>query len=153
MPMPGRVRRLTQTELGALPAPIAKVLDISRIEIHNRRWTWLTPPNVTVARGYRIYWPNAPIEATTLPLLAHLVHEVVHIWQYNHLKVGLYSWRWLDRRYGYNLHSDDEFFAFGLEQQASIIEDLILQRGGYKPRHAKNNPPPELYSKMMSQLA
>lgn len=147
------IRRLTGSEISVIPEPISKALDLRMVEIHNRRWTIFTPGNVTVARGYRIYWPGAPSEARTLSQLAHLVHEIVHVWQYNILKVGLYSPRWLDRRYGYELKPGDHFLNFGLEQQASIIEDGFIAAYGAAPRRAKSPSHPSLYQEMIQQIS
>ena len=110
-------RRLTADEIAAVPAPFAASLDLNRVEIHRRRWTVLTPRSITVARGYRINWPSAPDEARSPQELAHLIHEMVHVWQYNVLGIGMYSLRWLDRRYNYELRSGSDFLSFGLEQK------------------------------------
>lgn len=149
---PNTFRYLTRGEKAVIPPPILAGIDVEKIEIHNRRWTFLTPGNITVARGYRIFWPGAPDEARSLSYLAHLVHEVTHVWQYNHLAIGMYSLRWLDRRYGYHLESGASFFDFGLEQQASILEDSFLAANGKRPRRARNAPAPELYVKILAEI-
>lgn len=142
-------RRLSRQELSAIPETIAAGINTASIRIHNRRWTFLTPARITVARGYNIFWPGAPQEAQTVPAAAHLVHEVVHVWQYKALGVGLYSPRWLDRRYGYDLQTGDQFLTFGLEQQASIVEDYYLTRRGYPCKHARNSPSLDVYNAVM----
>lgn len=146
------VRSLTADEISAIPPVIASALDLPRLRIHNRPWTFLTPGRITVARGYNIFWPGAPQEAQTVPTLAHLVHEIVHVWQYKALGVGLYSPRWLDRRYGYDLQESDTFLSFGLEQQASIVEDYYRVRHGYSHRHAHNFPTPNIYAAVMKTI-
>lgn len=134
------MRGLTPSEIGRVPAPIASTIELRRVEIHNRTWTPLTPRRITVARGYRIYWPGAPIEARRPAETAHLMHELTHVWQYNYLGVGMFSLRWLDRRYGYGLNEGDRFSQFGLEQQASIVEDFTLSALGQPLRRARNAP-------------
>ena len=137
-------RRLTDGEIHAVPTPIADTIDLFRVEIHRRRWTVLTPPRITVARGYKIFWPGAPEEAVSPAKTAHLVHEITHVWQYHYLGVGLYSLRWLDRRYTYTLKRGDRLISFGLEQQASIVEDYVLSELSRPLRRAQNNPSPAL---------
>ncbi len=146
-------RPLTEQETQHIPQFIAKSIALPNIRIVNRPWTWLTPPRITVARGYNIFWPGAPRDAVTVAQIAHLVHEVVHVWQYKHLGVGMYSWRWLDRRYGYLLRGGEDFLRFGLEQQASIIEDMVRLQNGLPHRHARNAPPLDVFEKMVRPLA
>ncbi len=134
-------RPLSQWEKDVIPASIAAGIDVSRVEIHHRKWTPLTPHNVTVVRGYKIFYPNDMHAHNDLMHCAHLVHEIVHVWQYNYLGIGLYSPRWLDRRYAYFLNEGDRLLDFGLEQQASIAEDFFRVSHGLKLRHARNNPP------------
>ena len=146
------MRPLTDTEKAAIPAQISSLIDLEKIEIHDRRWTPLTPRTITVARGYKIFWPGAPVSPTKIFELAHIVHEVAHVWQYKHLGVSMYSPRWLDRRYDYRLNAGDRFLSFGLEQQASIIEDHYLLSQNFPPRRAQNNPRAALYDEILDQL-
>jgi len=138
------IRALKDIEKASIPPSIAGGIDLDLIEVHSRRWTPLTPRNVTVVRGYKIFYPNSPHDCHGLGHLAHIVHEVVHVWHYNHLGVGLYSPRWLDRRYDFELNEGDIFQDFGLEQQASLAEDLFRGEHGMPYRHAQNAPSVEL---------
>jgi len=138
--MPRLMRNLGDNEIEALPAIIGQCIDLGRVEIHNKTWTPLTPKNVTVVRGHKVFYPGdpGPIESTFH--LAHMVHEMVHVWQYLHLGVGLYSPRWIDRRYHYRLADGKRFKAFGLEQQASMFEDYFRARNGLPYRWAQGAP-------------
>ena len=145
-------RPLTALEKEAIPPPIAGGIVLDRIEIHRRKWTPLTPGNVTVVRGYKIFYPNEPSHCAGIHHLAHLVHEVVHVWQYKFLGVGLYSPRWLDRRYHYTLNENDSFLSFGLEQQASIVEDYFRVKNGLDCRRGDNQPSLPLLEKTVTEI-
>lgn len=56
-----------------------------------------------------------------------LVHELTHVWQ---LQQGVAVLRRavLDRRYRYQLVTDKPFLAYGIEQQAQIVQDFFVQR-------------------------
>jgi len=131
-------RRLTPLEKTLTPDFISQDIDLDKVTLHNRPWTFLTPRRYTVVRGWNIYWPDMPDEATQLWEQAHLVHELTHVWQYIHLGVGLYSPKWLNRRYSYHLTRGNRFEAFGMEQQASIVEDSFRISHGLQSRHALN---------------
>ena len=124
-----------------MPTILSEYIDLEKIEIHKRRWTPLTPYNITVTRGYRIYFPGDPGPAENLSHLAHLIHETVHVWQYEYWGVGLYSPRWLNRKYHYRLLETDRLLTFGLEQQAALIEDWFRKSRGLSYRWAENDPP------------
>lgn len=134
------IRRLSVSEKKIIPASISAGIDLDAIEIHKRRWTFLTPSHYSVVRGNKIFYPKDPGPSRDLLHLAHLVHEVVHVWQYEKLGIGMYAPQWLDRRYHYELHQGDIFQSFGLEQQAAIVEDSFRVQNGLKPRWAENSP-------------
>ncbi len=138
--MTTRVRSLATIEIDALPPVISQCLDLSRVEIHKRRWTPLTPQRITVVRGHKIFYPSDPGPIDNVYHLAHLVHEMVHVFQYLHMGVGLYSPRWIDRRYHYRLEDGKRFSAFGLEQQAAMFEDFFRVGNGLTYRWAQGEP-------------
>ena len=134
------MRRLGDIEVEALPDIIINCLDLGGVEIHNKPWTPLTPRNVTVVRGHKIFYPGDPGPIDHVGHLAHMVHEMVHIWQYLYLGVGLYSPRWIDRRYRYALTPEKRFKSYGLEQQASMFEDFFRRGNGLPYRWAMGDP-------------
>lgn len=137
---PHNMRGLSPREKNLLPNRMAQNLDLDDVVIHAKRWTFLTPNNVSVVRGHNIYYPGDPGPIERLSHLSHLAHELVHVWQYIHCNVGLYSVRWADRRYHYHLDGGDNFSAFGLEQQAAIVEDAFRGEHGMPYRWAINAP-------------
>jgi len=134
------IRYLSAQEQSVVSDVITTCIDLNEIEIHKKRWTPLTPKNVTVVRGHKIFYPGDPGPIENPYHLAHLVHEIVHVWQYKHIGIGLYSARWLDRRYRYSLLPGDKLSDFGLEQQACIFEDHFRLSRGLNRRWAINEP-------------
>jgi len=76
------MRALADIEKRVLPPIIGSCIDLDAVEIHDRTWTPLTPKNVTVVRGHKIFYPGDPGPVDRLGHLAHMVHEMVHVWQY-----------------------------------------------------------------------
>lgn len=56
-----------------------------------------------------------------------LVHELTHVWQ---LQQGIAVLRRaaFDRRYRYQLITGKPFLAYGVEQQAQMVQDFFVQR-------------------------
>lgn len=127
-------RLLTAAERLLLPPPLALAVDLTDVRIVPR---WHTPLaamlKVTVVRGARIFWANAPEEATTLSERAHLAHELVHVWQYKALRrsgIELLA----SRLYRYRLEPHRAFLSYGYEQQAAIVEDYVRLSAGAPAR-------------------
>ncbi|MBY0421909.1 MAG: hypothetical protein K2Q06_06360 [Parvularculaceae bacterium] len=140
-------------ERSLLPAPLCDAVDFDRVRIlraaHNPYAALL---RITVVRGWRIFWPDAPEEARTLPERAHLAHELVHVWQYQALgKTGIEIL--LHRRYRYALETGKPFRAYGFEQQAAIVEDLVRVSGGAAPRWTPERHAPQHYAALLSDAA
>ncbi len=147
-------RPLTDAEKGLLPPPLANAVDLSAVRIFRR---WHTPLaaalKVTIVRGARIFWANAPAEAATLLARAHLAHELTHVWQYQALRrtgVELLA----SRRYRYRLDPARVFLSYGYEQQAAIVEDYVRLTGGGAARWARAQlAPVEAYKKLIEGAA
>ena len=134
-------RPLTPAERQLLPPPLASAIDLDAVRILARWHTLLAMMlKVTVVRGHRIFWWNAPAEATSVSERAHLAHELVHVWQYKALRrTGLEILA--SRRYAYELDRAKPFLAYGHEQQASIVKDYVRLKEGVRPRHAGEQVP------------
>ncbi len=137
-----------------VPPSIAAGVDFGAVRIvgafHN---PFAAAFGITVVRGGRIFWRHAPAHATSLLDCAHLAHELVHVWQYQHLKRnGLQLLA--DRTYRYRLSPGARFADFGAEQQASIVEDYVRLKGGAGPRRALRPVPPiEEYERAIATSA
>lgn len=107
---------------------------------------------ISVVRGARIFWPGAPAEAATLAERAHLVHELVHVWQYQALRrTGLELL--LSRVYRYTLDPSRPFLRYGYEQQAAIVEDRLRLSEGAPARWARAAASHDDYARVISTAA
>lgn len=130
------VRPLSESEKQLLPDALARQFDVGAVRIVNRFHTPLAAfANVTVVRGARIFWGAAPGETVSLQSRAHLVHELVHCWQYKARRRSGISLL-LERTYRYALDPVRRFDDYGAEQQAAIVEDEFRIRHGAPPRWA-----------------
>lgn len=90
-----------------------------------------------VIRGYAIS-PNGHVyfnpsdymdDFSVAPLgkQAWLIHEMTHVWQ---IQQGMNVVRraLIDRRYRYLLEQGKSFFAYGIEQQAQMVQDFFVRR-------------------------
>lgn len=129
-------RCLHGAEKHLLPAPLVTGVDLNEVRILARWHTRLAAmAKVTIVRGSRIFWANAPEEASTLGERAHLAHELVHVWQYCALKrTGLELLA--SRFYRYRLDPSRVFLSYGYEQQAAIVEDFTRLKEGAPARWA-----------------
>lgn len=132
------VRPLAPSERTLLPPAMAAAIDLDAVRIVRRFHNPIAACfNQSVVRGARIFWAKAPDEAATPAERAHLVHELVHVWQYRHLKLTGPEIL-LHRRYQYELKSGVGFADFGYEQQAAIVEDAFRMKAGLAPRWGKS---------------
>jgi hypothetical protein len=141
----GTARALVESERALLPDALTEEIDLRRVRIVSR---WHTPIarlfNSVVTRGWKIFWPGAPVETLTPAQRALLAHELVHVWQYQALgRNGLELL--LDRVYRYDLQEGKPFLDYGHEQQAAIVEDLIRLQTGLPLKWAMNDPPEDRY--------
>ena len=111
-------------------------LDPAPVTIRCVKFWPLQPRRITMAPDGHIWFhpkgPNwsADFSAEALPLRALFVHEMVHVWQVQH--GGSLVFRRLPfARYGYRLQPGKPFGRYGIEQQASMVEDAYRMRCGW----------------------
>lgn len=120
-------RPLTTGEVALAYSVFADGLQTHNIRIKSAWW---------VLRGYAIS-PNgniyfhaddwvADFSQQSLRQQAWLIHELTHVWQ---LQQGIKVVRGalLNRRYDYVLQAGKSFFAYGIEQQARMVEDYFIR--------------------------
>lgn len=77
------------------------------------------------------------------------VHEMTHVWQFQHKIRNYFRFKKYPPKYDYYLNANSRFKDFGIEQQATIIGDYAVQflypkrsdtlhNGYYKPSHNTN---------------
>lgn len=130
-------RPLTRDEATLARGMFGGAIDYDRVRVHNRSWWPLQPRGVTMAPDGDLWFhPRgglfcADFCAQSLPLQAHFIHEMTHVWQAQR------SGRWwlpLMRhpfcRYDYTIVPGRPFARYGIEQQAEIVKHAFLLRRG-----------------------
>lgn len=92
---------------------------------------WWVLKNYAVSPNGHIYFNQADFKPDfsheSLSLRAWLVHELTHVWQVQQ-GIGVFRKALFDRRYSYALQMGKPFLAYGVEQQARMVEDMYKQR-------------------------
>lgn len=140
----GVVRPLSALEIAWGSSLFGDQVDFAPITIIARPFppiAWLPDPPILV-RWNRIYWPRgACLDFTqaSAPSQAVLVHEWVHVWQYQTGRFDLlrYFARLSPMNYHYTLPLPG-FLELGYEQQAALFEDLWRLHRGLPPRWHRN---------------
>ena len=112
-------------------------IDYAKVTIRRRKWFPFHPRNVTMApRGHMHFHPASDgycddFSKARLPLQAHFIHEMVHIWQAQ--QKGSW-WLVLNRMpwasYDYTLKPGWKLEQYGIEQQAEIVKHAFMLRRG-----------------------
>lgn len=128
-------RSLTDAEVALARSVFGDALDTARVRIHRAKWWMLQPQWIVMAPAGEIFchpggdrWCEDYTQRTR-SWKALLVHELTHCWQHQqgiNLVVRRPPWA----RYRYTLEPGKPFARYGLEQQASIVEDAWWLRDG-----------------------
>lgn len=150
-------RPLTRDEATLARAMFGGAIDYDRVRVHNRAWWPLQPRGVTMAPDGDLWFhPRgglfcADFCAQSLPLQAHFIHEMTHVWQAQR------SGRWwlpLMRhpfcRYDYTIVPGRPFARYGIEQQAEIVKHAFLLRRG---RQVEGKPGLAVYEALLPFVA
>ena len=135
-------RALTAGETALAAAVFGGALDPARVRIRRGKYFFLQPRQVVMAPDGDIWFHpdgglwRADFAVEPLHLRALLVHELVHVWQHQS-GICLPLRRPPFARYAYRLRPGKRFAAYGLEQQARIVEHAYrLTHGGTAPATA-----------------
>jgi hypothetical protein len=130
---PPQVRPLTAGELALAKSVFGDALDAAAVTVRRAKWWALHPWWVTMAPdGHMWCHPNGfnwrpDYAACTAGLQAHFIHELVHCWQVQ--QGGHLAFRRPPlARYRYRLVPGKPFHRYGIEQQATIVEDAFRAR-------------------------
>jgi hypothetical protein len=144
----GPGRALTANEL-ALARPIFRdSIDYTRVRVLDAKYTFFQPDNTYMTPDGFIYAPGRlwrddfASPTSDIYMEAVFLHEMTHVWQYQSGKdlvaegvatfatnLGAY-----ERAYAYELDAARDLLDYGMEQQASIVEDWFLIGKQYPPR-------------------
>lgn len=121
-------RDLTVGEVGIARSVFADKLDTTSIELCTHR---LVVKGYAISPNGNIYFhkDGLPDDFSTCSLgwRSWFVHELVHVWQ---IQQGIKVVRGalFDRRYAYALQVGKDFFQYGIEQQAQMVQDFYEKR-------------------------
>lgn len=121
-------RPLTQQEIALAQSIFAKHLDYARIRICAHV---LVMPGYAISPNGNIYFNRKDycddFSSANLALQSWFIHELVHVWQYQQ-GIAVVRKALLNRRYDYVLKLGKLFSAYGVEQQAQMVQDYFLKR-------------------------
>ena len=132
-------RPLTANETRAARTVFGSAIDYRRVRIHNIVAYFFQPTGTAITPDGEVYFGRSdylPDFGTRVGNMSWLVHELVHVWQW---QKGMWvkSRRLIKGKYEYgDLSKDRSNFAdYGIEQQAAIVEDYFRITHGLKPRN------------------
>lgn len=132
-------RSLTAGEVKLARAVFGDAINYADVRICHRKWAFFQPSNRVMAPMGNIHFHPASKSyvddfATAKPhQRALFIHEMVHVWQaQTRGRWFLVLMRWPLDKYAYNLDPNRPFKAYGLEQQAKMVEDYYLLSVGEK---------------------
>ena len=121
-----RWRALTLGELAAARSVFGDALAWERVRIYPRGFTPFQPRHTAVSPLGAVHFRRAdflPDYSVKWSDMAWLIHELVHVWQHQ-TGVPVILRGLVERRYAYDvLDAGKPLAAYGIEQQAAIVED------------------------------
>jgi hypothetical protein len=137
-------RGLTPRERVLLQPLFRESLDYDAVRVIHGRFIPFQPATRYMSPEGNIYAPGALYRedfadpAVSADLRAIFVHEMLHVWQHqsgmNLLAAGVGEYLKLggayERAYAYVLAAERDLLDYGLEQQASIVQDFFLLATG-----------------------
>ncbi len=147
----GEARPLTPAERDLVASLFGDSIDCDAVQIRRRKWWPFQPRRWTMAPdGHLWFHPDAPhyrdcFATASLPLQAHFIHEMTHVWQHQR-GVFLPLARHPFCRYRYSLKPGKPLTAYGREQQAEIMSHALLLRKGVVLEGAQ---PVEMYEALL----
>ena len=128
-----RWRPLTAGELDAARGVFGDAIAWERVHIYPRGFTPFQPRNTAVTPLGAVHFRRAdflPDYSTKWSDMAWLIHELVHVWQYQ-TGVRVILRGLVERRYEYGaLDAAKPLVRYGIEQQAAIVEDWFRRTRG-----------------------
>ncbi len=130
-----RWRTLTPGELEAARAVFGDAIDWDRVRVYPRGFTPFQPRNVAVSPLGAVHFRRAnflPDYSSSWSDMAWLIHELTHVWQYQ-TGVRVILRGLVERRYQYDaIDATKPLTAYGIEQQAAIVEDWFRMSRGQR---------------------
>lgn len=128
-------RPLTEGEIALAQGMFGDAIGYARVRIVRRKWAFFQPRDTVMAPTGSIHFhPQGTryrddFATASLDDQALFLHEMVHVWQHQRgIVLPLVRHPWC--RYDYVLEPGRLLTAYGIEQQAMIVEHLFLLRAG-----------------------
>ena len=144
-----RIRLLTGGEISLGCKVFGGEIDYRRVRIFREKYVFFQPVDTTMAPDGDIWLhPKSALACgsamedfskASLGIRAHFIHEMTHVWQYQHgidpiaEKVCMFFRHGPRGGYHYTLVPGKIFTDYNIEQQACIIADIYLARCKGKP--------------------
>ena len=132
-------RGLTQGEIDLAKEIFGDAIDYAKVKIHDTQAHMLHPTGSAITPSGEIFAYGCCRQdfSTASPAQrAFFIHEMTHVWQYQNrildpVKEALreafrHGVNYFTGAYEYTLEKGKDLTAYGMEQQASIIEDYFL---------------------------
>ena len=125
---PQKSRALNEAEIKMAHSVFGPDFDVSQVRL---KTAWWVLKNYAVSPNGNIYFNpedwTEDFSKAPLGRKSWLIHELTHVWQ---LQQGLKVVRGavMNRRYEYTLADGKSFFAYGIEQQARMVQDYFVRR-------------------------
>ena len=149
-------RHLTEDEITFLKEYFDDTIDYSKVKVYNKQYMPIIhPEDGAIAPNGNIYMRGVTYrddymsDDTPLHTRSTFLHEMVHVWQkenkvlnllYEACKENLKHKFNYNAAYHYVLEEGKDLVNYGMEQQASIIQDYFVMKNteGYMPHRLKN---------------
>ncbi len=161
-------RSLTPGEINLAKTFFGDSLNYSLIKVHDESYIFFQPDRSGMTPNGEIYMSGAAYKGDyskeTIGKQGFFLHEMTHVWQYQNnvlnpigaaldevfKHLGDY-----DAAYPYTLVASKDFLDYGMEQQASILEDYFRLINGWLPGNLENkslSSPRRLYEQVLAKF-
>lgn len=139
-------RHLTENEIKFLKTYFEDTIDYKKVKVHNKQYMPIIhPEDGAIAPNGNIYMRGTAYSDdytstdTSLSLRSTFLHEMVHVWQHENKVLNLFyegAKEHIKHKFNYNaayhytLEDGKDLINYGMEQQASIVQDYFMLKHG-----------------------
>ena len=120
-------RQLTAGEIALARLVFGDTINLDNVHL---KTAWWVLKHYAVSPNGNIYFHPAnwceDFTQDTILKQSWFIHELVHVWQYQQ-GVKLIRTALFDRKYNYVLQQGKQFFQYGIEQQAQMVQDYFIR--------------------------
>lgn len=137
-----KCRHLTEGEIRISRSVFGDLIDYSKVLVMNQPYLPWQPVGILMAPNGCIHMKDAnfchDFSKESLSIQALFIHEMAHIYQYQHqvnvllkgaiLQIALYASYGKYNPYHYTLEANKKYWAYNIEQQGDIAKDIFLKK-------------------------